>query len=153
MTTRQEALDKMVAWMQDQNLPLETLREVARDCRAIPPTGAGDQETANLVAVAVRRVVRLRVEAELATKTDAELRVIAAQLTNAQGNYADELVGPAQSDALVTLAAARHPQEAATVEAWEQATNVGIEDAIGRAGRRYALLGVFDYYATTDELS
>lgn len=147
MSTRQEAIDKMIAWMQAKNLPMDTLREVARDVHASPLADVCD---ASLIAIAVRRVVRDRVEAELRTKSDDELRTVAAQLSNAAGNYVDRLIGPAQSDVLELLARERHPEAAADVEAWEMQ-----DDSLDLAPTlaRHSQLGAFDYYATTANLS
>lgn len=146
MTTKSETFERMVAWMQAKNLPLDSLREIERGVRALPTGGAGNTE---MVGMAVRRVVRLRVEAELGQKSDDELRAVAAALTGAEGRYADQLLGPAQSDALVTLAASRHPEAAAAVEEWEQTDDsVGAVESI----RRYHRLGAFDYYATAADL-
>lgn len=146
MTTKSEALNKMVESMQARKLSLDSLREIERGVRVFPTGRAGDTD---LVRMAVRRVVRLRVEAELREKSDDELRAVAAALTGAEGRFADQLLGPAQSDALVTLAASRHPEAAAAVDEWEQA-----DDSVGSAEliRRYHRLGAFDYYATSADL-
>lgn len=148
MSTRLETIDKMTKWIHDKDLPMDTLREVARDVHA-SPLAAGLCDT-SLIAIAVRRVVRDRVEAELRAKSDDELRIVAAQLSNAAGNYVDRLLGPAQSDVLEALARERHPEAAAAVDAWEmQDESLDLAPTLARHSR----LGAFDYYATTAQLS
>lgn len=146
MRTRSEAFDQMVASMEAKNLSLETLREIEQAVLTLPTISLRRGE---MVSMTVRRVVRVRVAAELVEKSDDELRAAAAALTDDDGWYVDKLLGPAQSDALVELAGSRHPEATAAVEEWEQTDDSGGGAA---ATRRLDRLGVFDYYATSADL-